>query len=115
MFLSQGNVEAATKILCRTWAARDAKLTLDECRLLVKAQVELPIVAPLVTPEPIKVEIINNIPPAPAPIILHEEMTVTASRQDVARAQPQQKKRIVHRPCTVTPIQNSCPTGPQEK
>ena len=104
MFLSQGNLEAATRILCRTWAARDAKLTLDECRLIAKAQVPV-VVVPIVStpaPTPIKVEITNNIPPAPAPIILHEEMTVTAPR-------PQAKKRVVHRPCSVTPIQNECP------
>ena len=104
MFLSQGNLEAATRILCRTWAARDAKLTLDECRLIAKAQVPV-VVVPIVStpaPAPIKVEITNNIPPAPAPIILHEEMTVTAPR-------PQAKKRATHRPCSVTPIQNECP------
>jgi len=104
MFLSQGNLEAATRILCRTWAARDAKLTLDECRLIAKAQVPV-VVVPIVStpaPAPIKVEITNNIPPAPAPIILHEEMTVTAPR-------PQAKKRATHRPCPVTPLQNECP------
>ena len=110
MFLSQGNLEAATRILCRTWAARDAKLTLDECRLIAKAQVPV-VVVPIVStpaPAPIKVEITNNIPPAPAPIILHEEMTVTAPR-------PQAKKRVVHRPCPVTEIQNQCAVKTQEK
>ena len=110
MFLSQGNLEAATRILCRTWAARDAKLTLDECRLIAKAQVPV-VVVPIVStpaPAPIKVEITNNIPPAPAPIILHEEMTVTAPR-------PQVKKRVVHRPCPVTEIQNQCAVKTQEK
>jgi len=108
MFLSQGNLEAATRILCRTWAARDAKLTLDECRLIAKAQVPVPVVrtvVPVVSapiPAPVTVQITNNIPPAPAPIILHEEMTITAPR-------PQAKKRVVHRPCSVTPIQNECP------
>jgi len=110
MFLSQGNLEAATRILCRTWAARDAKLTLDECRLIAKAQVPV-VVVPIVStpaPAPIKVEITNNIPPAPAPIILHEEMTVTAPR-------PQAKKRATHRPCPVTEIQNQCAVKTQEK
>jgi hypothetical protein len=114
MFLSQGNLEAATLILCRTWAARDAKLTLDQCRLIAKAQVPVPqtsTVVPIVStpaPAPIKVEITNNIPPAPAPIILHEEMTVTAPR-------PQAKKRATHRPCPVTEIQNQCAVKTQEK
>ena len=114
MFLSQGNLEAATRILCRTWAARDAKLTLDQCRLIAKAQEPVPVVRTIVpivstpAPAPIKVEITNNIPPAPAPIILHEAVNVTAPR-------PQAKKRATHRPCSVTPIQNACPTGPQEK
>jgi len=110
MFLSQGNLEAATRILCRTWAARDAKLTLDECRLIAKAQVPV-VVVPIVStpaPAPIKVEITNNIPPAPAPIILHEEMTVTAPR-------PQAKKRATHKPCPVTEIQNQCAVKTQEK
>ena len=110
MFLSQGNLEAATRILCRTWAARDAKLTLDECRLIAKAQVPV-VVVPIVStpaPAPIKVEITNNIPPAPAPIILHEEMTVTAPR-------PQAKKRATHKPCSVTEIQNQCAVKTQEK
>ena len=108
MFLSQGNLEAATRILCRTWAARDAKLTLDQCRLIAKAQEPVPVVRTIVpivstpAPAPIEVEITNNIPPAPAPIILHEEMTVTAPR-------PQVKKRVVHKPCSVTPLQNECP------
>jgi len=110
MFLSQGNLEAATRILCRTWAARDAKLTLDECRLIAKAQVPV-VVVPIVStpaPAPIKVEITNNIPPAPAPIILHEEMTVTAPR-------PQAKKRATHKPCPVTEIQSQCAVKTQEK
>ena len=74
MFLSQGNLEAATLILCRTWAARDAKLTLDQCRLIAKAQEPVPVVRTIVpivstpAPAPIEVEITNNIPPAPAPI-----------------------------------------------
>jgi hypothetical protein len=114
MFLSQGNLEAATRILCRTWAARDAKLTLDQCRLIAKAQEPVPVVRTIVpivstpAPAPIEVEITNNIPPAPAPIILHEEMTVTAPR-------PQAKKRAAHRPCPVTEIQNQCAVKTQEK
>src|SRR5208282_141955 len=68
MFLSQGNLEAATRILCRTWAARDAKLTLDQCRLIAKAQEPVPqtrTVVPVVsapTPAPVTVQITNNIP-----------------------------------------------------
>ena len=109
MFLSQGNLEAATLILCRTWAARDAKLTLDQCRLIAKAQSPVPVVSTVVpvvsTPAPVKVEIINNIPPAPTPIIIHESIDVIGPKLPPLHA----KKRIVHRPCPVTPLQNECP------
>jgi len=107
MFLSQGNLEAATRILCRTWAARDAKLTLDECRLIAKAQLPVPVVAPSVpvaipvtNPAPIQVTV--NVPPTPAPIIIHETMTVVGPKLSA-------KRKAVHKPCPVTPLQNECP------
>ena len=107
MFLSQGNLEAATLILCRTWAARDAKLTLDQCRLIAKAQVPVPVVAPsvpvavpVINPAPIQVTV--NVPPTPAPIIIHETMTVVGPKLSA-------KRKAVHKPCPVTPLQNECP------
>ena len=96
MFLSQGNLEAATLILCRTWAARDAKLTLDQCRLIAKAQVPVPVVVPSIpvavpvtNPAPIQVTV--NVPPTPAPIIIHETMTVVGPKLST-------KRKAVHRP-----------------
>jgi len=113
MFLSQGNLEAATRILCRTWAARDAKLTLDECRLIAKAQLPVPVVAPSVpvaipvtNPAPIQVTV--NVPPTPAPIIIHETMTVVGPKLST-------KRKAVHKPCPVTEIQNQCAVKTQEK
>jgi len=113
MFLSQGNLEAATRILCRTWAARDAKLTLDECRLIAKAQLPVPVVAPSVpvaipvtNPAPIQVTV--NVPPTPAPIIIHETMTVVGPKLSA-------KRKAVHKPCPVTEIQNQCAVKTQEK
>jgi hypothetical protein len=107
MFLSQGNLEAATRILCRTWAARDAKLTLDECRLIAKAQLPVPVVVPsipvavpVINPAPIQVTV--NVPPTPAPIIIHETMTVVGPKLSA-------KRKAVHKPCPVTPLQNECP------
>ena len=108
-YYAMGNRLAACKVITNTKASKDAGVTMADCM-----NVPVPVVrtvVPIVStpaPAPIKVEITNNIPPAPAPIILHEEMTVTAPR-------PQAKKRAAHRPCSVTPIQNACPTGPQEK
>lgn len=108
-YFASGNRLAFCKVMVTLKASKDAGVTLADC-------LNVPVIAPraVVAPvaqiaPPVQVEITNNIPPAPAPIILHEEMTVTASRQDVARAQPQQKKRIAHRPCPVTPLQNACP------
>jgi len=107
MFLSQGNLEAATLILCRTWAARDAKLTLDQCRLIAKAQLPVPVVVPsipvavpVINPAPIQVTV--NVPPTPAPIIIHETMTVVGPKLSA-------KRKAVHKPCPVTPLQNECP------
>ena len=108
-YFAMGNRLAACKVITSTKASKDAGVTLADCM-----NVPVPVVrtvVPVVSapiPAPVTVQITNNIPPAPAPIILHEEMTVTAPR-------PQVKKRVVHRPCSVTPIQNACPTGPQEK
>jgi hypothetical protein len=108
-YFAMGNRLAACKVITSTKASKDAGVTLADCM-----NVPVPVVrtvVPVVSapiPAPVTVQITNNIPPAPAPIILHEEMTVTAPR-------PQAKKRVVHRPCSVTPIQNACPAGPQEK
>ena len=108
-YFAMGNRLAACKVITSTKASKDAGVTLADCM-----NVPVPVVRTVVpvvsapVPAPVTVQITNNIPPAPAPIILHEEMTVTAPR-------PQAKKRVVHRPCSVTPIQNACPTGPQEK
>ena len=108
-YFAMGNRLAACKVITSTKASKDAGVTLADCM-----NVPVPVVRTVVpvvsapVPAPVTVQITNNIPPAPAPIILREEMTVTAPR-------PQAKKRVVHRPCSVTPIQNACPTGPQEK
>ena len=102
-YFAMGNRLAACKVITSTKASKDAGVTLADCM-----NVPVPVVrtvVPVVSapiPAPVTVQITNNIPPAPAPIILHEEMTVTAPR-------PQVKKRVVHRPCSVTPIQNECP------
>jgi len=102
-YFAMGNRLAACKVITSTKASKDAGVTLADCM-----NVPVPVVrtvVPVVSapiPAPVTVQITNNIPPAPAPIILHEEMTVTAPR-------PQAKKRVVHRPCSVTPIQNECP------
>ena len=102
-YFAMGNRLAACKVITSTKASKDAGVTMADCM-----NVPVPVVrtvVPIVStpaPAPIKVEITNNIPPAPAPIILHEEMTVTAPR-------PQAKKRATHKPCPVTPLQNECP------
>ena len=98
-YFAMGNRLAACKVITSTKASKDAGVTLADCM-----NVPVPVVrtvVPVVSapiPAPVTVQITNNIPP----IILHEEMTVTAPR-------PQVKKRVVHRPCSVTPIQNECP------
>jgi hypothetical protein len=108
-YFAMGNRLAACKVITSTKASKDAGVTMADCM-----NVPVPVVrtvVPIVStpaPAPIKVEITNNIPPAPAPIILHEEMTVTAPR-------PQAKKRVVHKPCPVTEIQNQCAVKTQEK
>jgi len=108
-YFAMGNRLAACKVITSTKASKDAGVTMADCM-----NVPVPVVrtvVPIVStpaPAPIKVEITNNIPPAPAPIILHEEMTVTAPR-------PQAKKRATHRPCPVTEIQNQCAVKTQEK
>jgi len=98
MFLSQGNLEAATRILCRTWAARDAKLTLDQCRLIAKAQ--LPVVTPVAAPVPQPV-IVVPAPESHTEVILmpypREEITVTAPKP-LGNVRPATKK---HMPCKV--------------
>ena len=108
-YFAMGNRLAACKVITSTKASKDAGVTMADCM-----NVPVPVVrtvVPIVStpaPAPIKVEITNNIPPAPAQIILHEEMTVTAPR-------PQAKKRATHRPCPVTEIQNQCAVKTQEK
>jgi len=108
-YYAMGNRLAACKVITNTKASKDAGVTMADCM-----NVPVPVVrtvVPIVStpaPAPIKVEITNNIPPAPAPIILHEEMTVTAPR-------PQAKKRATHKPCSVTEIQNQCAVKTQEK
>jgi len=108
-YFAMGNRLAACKVITSTKASKDAGVTMADCM-----NVPVPVVRTVVSivstpaPAPIKVEITNNIPPAPAPIILHEEMTVTAPR-------PQAKKRATHKPCPVTEIQNQCAVKTQEK
>ena len=102
-YFAMGNRLAACKVITSTKASKDAGVTLADCM-----NVPVPVVRTVVpvvsapVPAPVTVQITNNIPPAPAPIILHEEMTVTAPR-------PQAKKRATHKPCPVTPLQNECP------
>ena len=108
-YFAMGNRLAACKVITSTKASKDAGVTLADCM-----NVPVPVVrtvVPVVSapiPAPVTVQITNNIPPAPAPIILHEEMTVTAPR-------PQAKKRATHNPCPVTEIQNQCAVKTQEK
>ncbi len=102
-YYAMGNRLAACKVIITTKASKDAHVTLEDC---MNVPLPRPVaVVPPPVPAPIKVEITNNIPaalPAPAPIILHEEMTVTAPK-------PLAKRRAVHRPCPVTVLQNECP------
>lgn len=118
MFISQGNIEAAARILCRTWAARDAKLSLEDCKLIARAPLPPPPVE-LPRPEPARTEIQNNIP-APQIILLEQPITVTPTPQqmrDAGLVKPVVKKKVVHhQPCRVTPLQDSqCPVKPLEK
>jgi len=103
-YFAMGNRLAACKVITSTKASKDAGVTLADCMNVPVPVVRtvVPVVSAPIPTLPVTVQITNNIPPAPAPIILHEEMTVTAPR-------PQAKKRVVHRPCSVTPIQNECP------
>ena len=103
-YFAMGNRLAACKVITSTKASKDAGVTMADCMNVPVPVVRtvVPVVSAPIPAPPVTVQITNNIPPAPAPIILHEEMTVTAPR-------PQAKKRVVHRPCSVTPIQNECP------
>ena len=115
MFISQGNLEAAARILCRTWAAKDAKLTLTDCRIAAKA-LPLPL-APIVVPVPAQTTV-NVAQPAPQVVIIDATPTVvnvTPTMQQLReagvapKAKPVQKKVVKHNPCPVTPIQQQCP------
>jgi hypothetical protein len=80
-----GNRLAAAKILCSTKAAKQAKLTLEDC--LAFAPVPVPVAAPPVPPavQPAPVSVTVNAPPAQVTVlpVLHEELTVTATRAQV--------------------------------
>ena len=109
-YFAMGNRLAACKVITSTKASKDAGVTLADCMNVPVPVVRtvVPVVSAPIPAPPVTVQITNNIPPAPAPIILHEEMTVTAPR-------PQAKKRATHRPCPVTEIQNQCAVKTQEK
>jgi hypothetical protein len=105
-YYAMGNRLAACKVIITTKYSKAAGVTLEDCM-----NVPVPIqrvIAPQPAPvavQPVKVEIINNIPPAPAPIIIHESIDVIGPKLPPLHA----KKRMVHRPCPVTPLQNECP------
>jgi hypothetical protein len=98
VFISQGNLTAAAKVLCSLKPARDAKLTMDECLAFVRPEpvvIPAPVAQPTpevividetptvvnVTPAP---EQLKDVPPAPKPVI-------------------QSHKPVVHKakPCTI--------------
>jgi hypothetical protein len=103
-YFAMGNRLAACKVITNTKASKDAGVTLADC-MAVPVPVVSTVVPVVSTPAPVKVEIINNIPPAPAPIIIHESIDVIGPKLPPLHA----KKRMVHRPCPVTPLQNECP------
>lgn len=100
--ITLNNRLAAAKILCSTKAAKRAKLTLDDCLAFVvpPAPVTPPVViaSPVLQPQP-TVTIVQ----VPVPIILHDEITVTATPAQVRAAQVPAKKPVVHKakPCIV--------------
>jgi len=111
---------AAAKILCTTKAARRAKLTMEDCLATVE-----PTVVITATPEvvaPVAAPVVPVVVTVPAPQIVyipqpHEEITVTATREQVRNATP--KKRVVRTThnCIVTPaLRKPMPEYPaQEK
>ena len=86
-FIGMGNYEAAAKVLCATKSAKEAKLTMDDCRLVAKPEstpapvVEsVPqVVVPSVT---VPVTIVN---PAPAPIKVIESPVVADEKKPIVK------------------------------
>lgn len=96
---------AAAKILCTTKAAKRAKLTLDDCMAFAApAPAPVAVVAPVVsTPVPVQVTVNTPQPQVTILPVLHDEITVTATRSQVRAAQitkPVVKKRTA-KPCVV--------------
>jgi hypothetical protein len=105
---------ASCKILLNTKKAKKAGITMEDClgpkpEPVVEPRPELPVVAPVqstkvdIQVEPIKVE----------PIVIHQEVTVTATKAQVAAADHtvvhKPVKKAAHKPCPVTVIQQECP------
>jgi hypothetical protein len=110
-FIAMGNFEAAAKMLCATKSAKEAKLTLDDCRLTVK-----PVPAPAL-PIP-DVHDMSNFPePVPAPAItVNIPLTVVNPAPElktapvVHKAQPKVACKITkHTADTTTRVCKPCP------
>jgi len=83
-FIAMGNFEAAAKVLCATKSAREAKLTIEDCRMVTKPSKPEPMPMPVVVPAPREI-----IVPAPqvtitvnpiAPPEYRTEMTIRAPK-----------------------------------
>lgn len=66
-FLAMGNFEAAAKVLCATKSAKEAKLTIEDCRLAVAPA---PVVVERLAPAPLpQVTVVQQPTPAPTPVV----------------------------------------------
>jgi hypothetical protein len=77
-FIAMGNFEAAAKMLCATKSAKEAGLTIEDCRLTVKPVPIAQVVAP--APQVVAPSVVVPVTINPVLPVLHEEITVYAPK-----------------------------------
>ena len=112
-FIGMGNFDAAAKVLCATKSAKEAKLTIDECRLTVKPQSvvsqnintsqQVPMIRDTQTTVVVPVTVQPVLP------VLHTEITVYAPKPVVKKPVQKTDCHIVHKTVDVT--QRVCKIG----
>jgi len=95
-FVSLGNLKAAAKIVCNTKAAKEAKLTLDECLALAQPRIDPP-QPPVVAPAP-ESKTVVEIYYTPVPQPQADALVVTpkaAPKPQVFERKPVAKKKAL--------------------
>jgi len=108
VFLSQGNFQAAAKVLCNIKPAKEAHLTLEDCAAFARTLPQPPVPAPAPVVEKETVQ--------PTIIMIEEPITVTPTPEQLKELEPKvvPAQQASPKPATKKPVHKSkpCATNP---